>query len=609
MAGNRSNRSDDFQVNPSVALGWQMLQRGDAAGAEQAIRPLLMGGHLTGEVAPLLGAIRLQQNRHADAATLFARARASAPREARFAYLHGMALAGEGRLGDAMAAFKDAIRHEPVAFAPYLALADTQAKLGRFDEAQNTLRKLLRQEPENIDALMGLASVLTNAGDAVSAEAPLRRALNLVSEPGARAALHNNLAVVLGAQDKHQEALEQLEAAQDLVPGLPNMDNRRVDILFRMGRFEDCVVLYERLLANNPSDPAMHSAYNSLLYRMGRMEQYLTSYDRAPRTRALMLAKAQALSQEKRGREAHDIYAELVTRDPGDCESRAGLATSLLQMGQAQGAVTAFEDALALPGATVGMYGGAAEACLMAGDAEKAEHLCQAGLRSAPFDQICLAMLGTAWRLKGDGRDEELNGYESLIQAFDLDPPDGFSRMEDFNVELAALLESMHPGTREYLEQSLRGGTQTEGFLFGSGQALIRKLKARIDGAVATYIANLAVHDGHPFIARRRNSFDYSGAWSSRMQDSGFHINHIHPQGWISSCYYVAVPDVTRDREARQGWIKFGEPAPEVGLKERRAIQPVLGRLLLFPSYMWHGTIPFQDSAVRTTVAFDAVPR
>jgi tetratricopeptide (TPR) repeat protein len=596
-------------VNPSIILGWQLLERGDAAGAELAVQPLLLGGHLTDELAPLLGAIRLQQGRHADAAPLFARSRASAPREARFAYLHGMALAGMGRLSDAAAAFRDAIRHEPNAGAPCLALADVQARLGRFDEAKNSLRKLLRQEPENIDALTALASVLANEGDPVSAEAPLRRALSLVREPAARAALHNNLAVVLGAQDRHQEALEQLETAQNLNPAMPNMDNRRVDILYRMGRFEDCLALYDKLLAKNPADPAMHRAYNSLLYRMGRREQYLASYDRAPRTRGLLLEKAQALLLEKRGSEARDVFNVLLARDPADGRAKAGLAASLLRMNRAQEAVTAFEDALTLPGAEAGCHGGAAEAALAAGDADKAEHFCEAGLRVAPFDQTCLALLGTAWRLKGDARDEELNGYDSLIQVFDLDPPDGFSRMEDFNAELAGLLDHMHPGTREYLEQSLRGGTQTEGFLFGSCDALIRKLKASIDTAVTAYIAKLAGNSAHPFLARRRDGFGYAGSWSSRMKDNGYHINHIHPEGWISSCYYVAVPDVTKDETARQGWIKFGEPALEVGLNERRAIQPVPGRLLLFPSYMWHGTIAFHDAATRTTIAFDAVPR
>jgi hypothetical protein len=68
------------------------------------------------------------------------------------------------------------------------------------------------------------------------------------------------------------------------------------------------------------------------------------------------------------------------------------------------------------------------------------------------------------------------------------------------------------------------------------------------------------------------------------------------------------VPDTVKDESAKEGWIKFGEPNFDIGLTPRRTIQPVPGRLVLFPSYMWHGTIPFHGEA-RTTIAFDAVPR
>jgi len=40
----------------------------------------------------------------------------------------------------------------------------------------------------------------------------------------------------------------------------------------------------------------------------------------------------------------------------------------------------------------------------------------------------------------------------------------------------------------------------------------------------------------------------------------------------------------------------------------RRAVQPVPGRLVLFPSYMWHGTVPLRAPSPRTTIAFDVVP-
>ena len=73
----------------------------------------------------------------------------------------------------------------------------------------------------------------------------------------------------------------------------------------------------------------------------------------------------------------------------------------------------------------------------------------------------------------------------------------------------------------------------------------------------------------------------------------------------------MAVPDAVKDEKEQQGWIKFGEPVFDLALKNpvRRTIQPVPGRLVLFPSYMWHGTIPFHDAAARTTIAFDVTPK
>jgi hypothetical protein len=70
----------------------------------------------------------------------------------------------------------------------------------------------------------------------------------------------------------------------------------------------------------------------------------------------------------------------------------------------------------------------------------------------------------------------------------------------------------------------------------------------------------------------------------------------------------VAVPDAALDTSSRQGWIKFGEPSFPMRDTLRRAVQPVPGRLVLFPSYMWHGTIPFHAATARTTIAFDAIP-
>ena len=206
-------------------------------------------------------------------------------------------------------------------------------------------------------------------------------------------------------------------------------------------------------------------------------------------------------------------------------------------------------------------------------------------------------MLSIASRIMEDGRDEALNRYGSLVQIFDLDPPDGFSDMARFNAELNASLDRLHPKSRELIDQSLRGGTQTPGHLFPAGLPLVEKLKQRIDERWRVILPSLTKTLAHPFLSRRGEVSAMPDPGHPGFRDCGFHVNHFHPDGWISSCYYVSVPDAVRDETAMQGWIKFGEPAVDVVLKEpiRRAIQPVAGRLVLFPSYMWHGTVPFHD--------------
>jgi hypothetical protein len=56
--------------------------------------------------------------------------------------------------------------------------------------------------------------------------------------------------------------------------------------------------------------------------------------------------------------------------------------------------------------------------------------------------------------------------------------------------------------------------------------------------------------------------------------------------------------------------LAFGIPDSALGLElsPRRIEPPQVGRLLIFPSYFWHGTIPFESEQQRLTVAFDALP-
>ena len=207
--------------------------------------------------------------------------------------------------------------------------------------------------------------------------------------------------------------------------------------------------------------------------------------------------------------------------------------------------------------------------------------------------------LSLIWRLTGDDRAVWLDGSPPYMATLDLD----FSQQE--LGDLAVVLTKLHILQAPYPEQSVRGGTQTDRPLFFNPDPAIQAARKKITAAVRGYIGALPGADtAHPLLAPRRDQILFEGSWSVRLKDKGFHASHTHVMGWISSAFYVALPE-NSGRE-NLGWLALGTPPPELGLNlsPYATIEPKLGRLVLFPSTMWHNTFPF-EAGERLSIAFD----
>ncbi len=222
-------------------------------------------------------------------------------------------------------------------------------------------------------------------------------------------------------------------------------------------------------------------------------------------------------------------------------------------------------------------------------------------LLQTPYAANAWPYLSLIWRLRGNARAEWLDAPASTIKHYDLD----FTEAEI--AELATLLRSLHTTRAPYLDQSVRGGTQTNQPLFFRQEPIIQAAKAKIEAAVSTYVNTLPTLDrDHPLSAAPREVIRFAGSWSVRLKPGGFHVAHTHPMGAISSSFYVALPTPEQRGAPRAGWISFGTPPPELGhsLDHYTQIEPKVGRLVLFPSTMWHATEPFTDGE-RLVIAFD----
>ena len=95
-------------------------------------------------------------------------------------------------------------------------------------------------------------------------------------------------------------------------------------------------------------------------------------------------------------------------------------------------------------------------------------------------------------------------------------------------------------------------------------------------------------------------------AWYVRMLKNGHQRAHIHPSGCISGVFYLKTVESPEEHE---GAIEFGLHGYDYPIKNedypRQIYQPCNGDIVLFPSSLFHQTIPVLKDVERCVIAFD----
>ena len=257
----------------------------------------------------------------------------------------------------------------------------------------------------------------------------------------------------------------------------------------------------------------------------------------------------------------------------------------------------------------------AARANLMLGQADEAARYIRHARGLDPLNQYWIALDATQKRQAGHEGYGQLYNFEKFVRHYDLEPPAEYGDLDHFITEVTQRLMAMHDGQHHQTGQSLRGGGQTSENLIFAKDRVIQDFFQSLNAPLQDYMGKIGTEKDHILTGRNTQKHRFAGAWSVRLQGEGFHVNHVHPKGWISSSFYVQLPKSMDDHDTdKSGWIKFGEPSfaalePDGSIQgPQHWVEPKVGRLVLFPSYMWHGTVPFSGDDIRLTLPFDAVP-
>ncbi|MBU1377161.1 MAG: tetratricopeptide repeat protein [Alphaproteobacteria bacterium] len=540
----------------------------------------------------------------------------------------------------------------------------------RFAEARLLLEAAVRSGANQGDARYLLGATLRMLGDLAGAERELRGALTL--DPIRQdAALE--LARLLNGLGRHQDVVVATDRAVAIAQPRVGLLAERAKAFQALERMDECLAERERAVALQPGKSAtLHNLAAALgdAGEAGRAEMTaraaLAAGGEAPET---WLVLARALQAQNRFDDAQAAFGAALARRPDYAEALRdlaqlvwmrtgdlGAASAVLPAGQsaplrllrarlheyagdieggyraltvgpvagdavleitAAHLAAAFDPELALthalraetlaPGAEL-VVRKAIDAHLAAGLAEAALVRIEAARAQHPLDQGLLAAQWTAWRMLDDPRAAALYDYDAFVADWPLDTPDGWTTLDSYLADLTVALAELHGLHTHPLDQSLRHGTQTSANLLRSEHPAIQAFSAAIDGPIRRHMAFLGA-GADPVRARNTGGYRIKGMWSVRLRPGGFHVNHVHPQGWLSSACYIELPAAV-DAGDREGWLQFGQagvPTP-AALEPEHFIRPQAGRLALFPSYMWHGTAPFSGEGRRLTIAFDVLP-
>ena len=524
----------------------------------------------------------------------------------------GNALSKAGHVDEAIASYSEAIRMLPTYVDALRNIALCYSKSGRFDDALVSLQRCIDISPTDAIAWFAMGNVRRQQNDLDGAIADFEKALELRPD---FADAHHNLGVCLRLQHRPEDALEHYEAARKLGLDRAELHHNLGNAYIDMQKANPAIDAYRAALKRNPEDPETHRNLNSLLWQQDLLDDYLKSYREVlrnnPDAEELRLAYATALNQKDSFDEAEEVLRDGLRHSIESSALKSLLAYTMEGQGRWEEALKMHAAAAKMPDAVPNQLISYGRALLACQQPEEALRQIQAGAALTPFNQRALAYLGLCWRLLGDERDDVLNDYDTLVRAYEIPVPEGYSSSAEFNQRLQAVLEPLHIGLRHPAEQTLRGGTQTSGNLFDRRDPEIVALMTSLTTCIEDYIGRFPRNDNHPLFIRRSENFEFSASWSVRLANCGYHTMHTHPLGWISSSYYVQVPHEVAEGDEHGGGIKFGEPDIDIGEagKARLKIQPSAGRLVLFPSYMWHGTVPFESDEPRMTTPFDVVPK
>ena len=436
----------------------------------------------------------------------------------------------------------------------------------KFKEAEKALKLIQNNFPNSYIFENLLGAVLYKQNNISEAMKFYKKSLKL--NPNF-AIVRNNIGIVLREENRFNESIEQFEKAI-------NLDHDYIDA------YQNLAITFRE---NNEFEKAIEILYRAL---------------KISKNNSIILRE---LGETLRGKgdteKSIDVYLEGIRANPDDFEAMYQLGLAYKEIGQHE---------LAIKYWSLCNIKDAKERILFSlYKLEKFKEFNDSLIKLSKSKNISRIVASLASHATINLKQE--NKYNFCKNPMDFVFNESFDYLkENNNRELNKLLSMINNLNISYRKQGLlKNGIQSAGNLFDSKDLLIQKLlkntqiyldfyKKRFDNQQCEFI----------------NSWPSKTAingWFVIMNDGG-HLNaHMHEDGWVSGTIYLSMPKKIDNQSGNIELSLHGGNLPKKNNNfDSKIFESKVGNIILFPSSLYHRTLPFSSSEKRICIAFDLIP-
>ena len=492
----------------------------------------------------------------------------------------------------------------------------------------------------NAQAIQTLINAL-NSGQLAQAEA---LAKTLIAKHQNTFILHHVLALALDGQQKFIDAVVSYQNALKLQSNMPDLQFNLGIALTQINRLDEAANAYLQAIRLQPNFFEAYGNLGTILQRQGKLEGAIDSYQKGlsinPQDARGHFNLGTALRDKGDLPAAINAYKTAIGLFATYTDAHNNLGETLRDVGDMAAAVKSYQTALALNAGHANANYNMAEFLYLAKQYEEAipyfersqlddwqarilyclykaeqfaafktklDDIAKISRHNSPF----IGTLATHYAINFGVE----NSYNFCKNPFDFVYRAPIAELAQPNSALLKqLLDDInHADIAERVQGMLTNGKQSAGNLFKRPETSFRSLSELIKQHFLAYKNSFKDADCE-LIVSFPTELEFTSSWYVKMRSGGHLSPHIHEIGWLSGAVYLAMP--TPKAGSNEGAFEYGThgddyPIGNPQLRDQFAtasILPNVGDIVLFPSSLFHRTIPYVANENRICIAFDLKP-